>query len=102
MQKKKKMTTSDENDLTDAVIVSSLGRATRDALESKRVAELALADAIDSAYKFGHEVGKMDLSNEIIAWIEENRSTFDFEGFHLRRDHFNSDDLVEFIKKLNA
>ena len=45
-----------------------------------------------------YEEGKQDARQEILDWIEENRSLIEFdEGSGIYRDHFTSEALVAFL-----
>jgi hypothetical protein len=45
-----------------------------------------------------YEEGKQDARQEILNWIEENRTFIEFdEGSGIYRDHFSSNDLIAFL-----
>jgi hypothetical protein len=45
-----------------------------------------------------YEEGKQDARQEILDWIEENRTLIEFdEGSGIYRDHFTSESLVAFL-----
>lgn len=55
------------------------------------------------AYDYGKKDGIDEACKKIIDWIESNRTGMDFtEDFTLYRDHFQSEDLIVFIKSLQS
>jgi len=83
----------------DNFVVSKVQRAVQIAMQARKEAEDANKEAIDAATTFGYELGVIDREQEILAWIEENRSAIELEpGNNIYRDHFNSESLIAFIK----
>jgi hypothetical protein len=83
----------------DELVVSKVQRAVQIAMQARKEAEDANKEAIDAATTFGYELGVIDREQEILAWIEENRSAIEIEpGENIYRDHFNSQSLIDFIK----
>ena len=52
------------------------------------------------AYDLGREDGIAEERERILKWIEENSSEYGSkdDGLYVKRDHFDSDDLIAFIK----
>ena len=52
------------------------------------------------AYDLGREDGIAEERDRILKWIEENSSEYGSkdDGLYVKRDHFDSDDLIAFIK----
>lgn len=83
----------------DDFVVSKVQRAVQLAMKARKEMEDASHEAIDAATTFGYELGAIDRAEEIIKWIEENRSAIELEpGNFLYRDHFNSQSLIAFIR----
>ena len=84
----------------DDFVVSKVQRAVQRAMKARREMEDASHEAIDAATTFGYELGAIDRAEEIIKWIQENRSAIELEPGEvlLYRDHFNSQSLIAFIR----
>jgi hypothetical protein len=86
----------------DEAVVSKVQHAVQLAMKARKGLEDASHEAIDAATTFGYELGVIDREQEILAWIEENRSAIELEpGNNIYRDHFNSESLIAFIKGLD-
>jgi hypothetical protein len=83
----------------DDYVVSKVQHAVHLAMKARENLEEASHEAIDAATTFGYELGAIDKVEEIIAWIEENRSAIEIEpGENIYRDHFTSKDLIAFLR----
>jgi hypothetical protein len=83
----------------DDYVVSKVQHAVHLAMKARENLEEASHEAIDAATTFGYELGAIDKVEEIIAWIEENRSGVEFEPGEVHyRDHFTSKDLIAFLR----
>ena len=82
---------------------SPLAKATNNALASQKKLLHATSDALDAVFNMGCEVGVAEERDRIIKWVEENVSEWGSkeDGLYVKRDHFDSDDLLAFIKKEN-
>ena len=82
---------------------SPLAKATANALDHQKKLLHATSEALDAVFNMGCEVGVAEERDRIIKWIEENSSEWGSkeEGLYVKRDHFDSDDLLAFIKKEN-
>jgi hypothetical protein len=83
----------------DEYVVSKVQHAVHLAMKARENLEEASHEAIDAATTFGYELGAIDKVEEIIEWIEANRSAIELEpGNNLYRDHFNSQSLIAFLR----
>lgn len=83
----------------DEFVVSKVQVAVQIAMKARKEMEDASNEAIDAATTFGYELGAIDKTEEIIEWIEENRSAIEIEpGNNIYRDHFNSQSLIAFLR----
>lgn len=88
-----------EQEDKDDYVVSKVQRAVQVAMRARKEMEDATHEAVDAATTFGYELGAIDKAQEIIAWIEENRSAIEVEaGINVYRDHFTSESLIAFIR----
>jgi len=79
---------------------SPLAKATDHALASQKRLLHATSEALDAVFNMGCEVGVAEERDRIVKWIEENSSEWGSkeEGLYVKRDHFDSDDLLAFIR----
>ena len=83
----------------DEYVVSKVQVAVQAAMKARKEMEDASHEAIDAATTFGYELGAIDKVEEIIEWIEANRSAIEIEpGENIYRDHFNSQSLIAFLR----
>ena len=83
----------------DEYVISKVQVAVQAAMKARKELEEASHEAIDAATTFGYELGAIDKTEEIIEWIEANRSAIELEpGNNLYRDHFNSQSLLAFLR----
>lgn len=83
----------------DEYVISKVQVAVQAAMKARKELEEASHEAIDAATTFGYELGAIDKTEEIIEWIEANRSAIELEpGNNLYRDHFNSESLIAFLR----
>jgi hypothetical protein len=83
----------------DEYVISKVQVAVQAAMKARKELEEASHEAIDAATTFGYELGAIDKTEEIIEWIEANRSAIELEpGNNLYRDHFNSQSLIAFLR----
>lgn len=85
---------------TEEELKSPLSKATAKALDKQRNMLVGVNDALDAAFNMGCELGVAEERDRIVKWIEENFSEWGSkdEGLYVRRDHFDSEDLLAFIK----
>lgn len=84
----------------DEELKSPLAKATNNALDHQKKLLHATSDALDAVFTMGCEVGVAEERDRIVKWVEENTSEFGSkdEGLYVRREHFDSSDLLAFIK----
>ena len=79
-------------------ITSKVGKTVANALDTREKMQIATEQAMDASFAMGVQIGIDEERQRIIEWIEENRSTFEFDGGGtMHRDHFRSEDLIRFI-----
>ena len=85
---------------TEEELKSPLSKATAKALDKQRNMLVGVNDALDAAFNMGCELGVAEERERIIKWVEENCSEWGSkeEGLYVKRDHFDSDDLLAFIR----
>jgi hypothetical protein len=84
----------------DDEITSKTGNVVSKYLTAKTALENSVSDAVASSYDFGYSMGAIDLRQKLLEWIENNRTAIELDaGMAVWRDHFTSEDLIEFIIK---
>lgn len=82
-------------------ISSMNGKIVSKYLQAKENLNVSVAESMNSSYDFGYSMGIVDTVQQLIEWVEENRTELELtDDAKIHRDHFNSTSLLEFLQKI--